>query len=309
MAFDLTGLSAYTKEAGSELLTAAVLKGSTIDRIGLQVDVKTSERMSYLSIDDTFQAGACGWNASGNIDIVQRTISVDKIKQNVEVCIDDLEAMYTQTMLKGGSYNDAIPFEQQYAALVVEGTQTMLEDLVWRGNKSTGTGNMAFANGLLVAIDADSTNISCGTTTAITASNIIDRVDEMVDLIPTDVLASSDLELYLPLAHYRMLLRAYRNANLFHYTGDENEKFEFVIPGTNVTVVGTRGLNQVSGVGVRWVLAEASNLVFATDMMNDYENFSIGLNEHDDMVRLKQKFKAGTNIKFTGRIVELTTTA
>ena len=309
MAFDLSGLSAYTKEAGSELLTAAVLKGGTISRIGLQVDVKTSERMSYLSIDDTFQAGACGWNASGDIEIVQRTISVDKIKQNVEVCVDDLEAMYTQTMLKGGSYNDAIPFEQQYSALVVEGTQNMLEELVWRGDKASGAGNMAFANGLLVAIDADATNISATITTLVTAANIIDRVDHLVDLIPTDALASSDLELYLPLAHYRMLLRAYRNANLYHYSSDEDEKFEFVIPGTNVTVVGTKGLNGILVGDTRWVLAEASNLVFATDMMNDYENFSISLNENDDMVRLKQKFKAGTSTKFIGRIVELTTAA
>ena len=305
MAFDLTGLAAYTKEAGNELLTAAVLKGGTIDRIGLQVDVKTSERMSYLSIDDTFQAGACGWNPVGDVEILQRTISVDKIKQNVAVCVEDLEAMYTQSMLKNGSYHEDIPFEQQYSALVVEGTQNMLEDLVWRGDKASGTGNMAFANGLLVAIDADATNISATTTSAITAGNIIARVDEMVDLIPTDMLAATDLELYLPLAHYRQLLRAYRNANLFHYTADENEKFEFVVPGTNVKVVGTKGLN-VTGSGCRWILSEASNLVFGTDLMNDYENFSIRYDESSEEVRLTQKFKAGTQTKFTGRVVELT---
>lgn len=308
MAFDLTGLSAYTKESGTELLVASVLKGNTIGRIGLQVDVKTSERMSYLSIDDTFQAGACGWAPSGDIAIIQRTISVDKIKQNVEVCVDELEGMYTQAMLKGGSYNDEIPFEQQYSQLVVEGTQTMLEDLVWRGNKASGSGNMAFANGLLVAIDADNTNVSATITTVVTAANIIARIDHMVDLIPVDALASTDLELYVPLAHYRLGLRAYRNANLFSYSqADEKDDFTFVIPGTNITLVGTKGLNGVAVGDTRWVLAEASNLTFATDMMNDYENFSISLNENDDMIRLKQKFKAGTNTKFTGRVVELTT--
>lgn len=309
MALDLSGLSAYTSEQSTELISAAVLKGSTIDRIQVQAGIKSAEKINLINIDNTFQAGACGFNASGDINLTQRTITVSKIKQNAAVCVDDLEAYYTQLMLNAGSYNEDIPFEQKYSELVVEGTQTYLENLVWRGDIGGGAGDMAFADGLLVQIDAEGSVVSATTTTAITAGNIIDRVDEMIDLIPVDALQSEDLSLNMPLAHYRMYTRALRNANLFHYSADENDNFSIVVPGTNVTVRGTKGLNQISGAGVRWILAEDSNLWVGTDLLNDAENFSIAYSVDNDEVRTIQKFKFGTQIAFPERIVELTTTA
>ena len=311
MALDLTGLTAYTSENATELISAAVLKGSTIDRISVQAGIKSAEKINYLAIDNTFQAGACGFSASGNVDLTQRTITVDKIKQNAAICVDDLEAYYTQLMLKAGSYNEDMPFEQKYAELVVEGTQTYLENLVWRGNKSDGTlpADLQLANGLLKIIDGEGTVVSCPTTTVVTSANIIARVDEMVDLIPVDALQSTDLSLNMPLAHYRMYCRALRNANLFHYTGDESDNFSMVIPGVNVTVVGTKGLTGVAVGDTRWILAEDSNLWVGTDLLNDAENFSIAYSQDNDEVRTIQKFKFGTEISFPSRIVELTTAA
>jgi hypothetical protein len=311
MALDLTGLTAYTSENATELISAAVLKGSTIDRISVQAGIKSAEKINYLAIDNTFQAGACGFNAVGNVDLTQRTIAVDKIKQNAAVCVDDLEAYYTQLMMKAGSYNEDMPFEQKYSELVVEGTQTYLENLVWRGDKDNSSlaADLQLANGLLKSIDAEGTVVSATTTSLVTASNIIDRVDEMVDLIPTDALLSDDLSLNMPLAHYRMYCRALRNANLFHYTGDEKDDFSMVIPGVNVTVRGTKGLTGISVSDTRWILAEDSNLWVGTDLLNDAENFSIAYSQDNDEVRTIQKFKFGTNISFPARIVELTTAA
>jgi hypothetical protein len=309
MALDLTGLTAYTSENSTELISAAVLKGSTIDRISVQAGIKSAEKINYLAIDNTFQAGACGFNAVGNVDLTQRTIAVDKVKQNAAVCVDDLEAYYTQLMMKAGSYNEDMPFEQKYAELVVEGTQTYLENLVWRGDKDNGSlpADLQLANGLLKAIDGESSVVSATTTTLVTAANIIARVDEMIDLIPVDALQSDDLSLFMPLAHYRMYCRAMRNANLFHYTADEKDDFAIVVAGTNVTVRGTKGLNGVSAGDTRWILAEDSNLWMGTDLLNDAENFSIAYSVDNDEVRTIQKFKFGTQISFPERIVELTT--
>ena len=309
MALDLSGLSAYTKENSTELISASVLKGNTINRISVQAGIKSAEKINLIAIDNTFQAGACGFSASGNVDLTQRTITVDKIKQNAAMCVDNLEAYYTQQMMNAGSYNEEIPFEQKYSELIVEGTQNYLESLVWRGNKADGAlaADLQLANGLLVAIDAEGSVVSATTTTVVTAGNIIARVDEMVDLIPTDALDSNDLELYMPMAHYRMYLRALRNANLFHYTADENDAFEMMIPGVNVKVVGTKGLVGIAVSDTRWVLAEASNLWVGTDLLNDAENFSIAYSVDNDEVRTIQKFKFGAQIAFPARIVELTT--
>ena len=310
MAFDLTALGGYTEENGKTLIKKAVLKGGTIDRISVQAGIKSAEKINYIAIDNTFQAGACGFSASGNIDLTQRTISVDKIKQNAAVCVDDLEAYYTQLMMKAGSYDDKMPFESTYSELVVEGTQDFLEKLVWQGDKTDAglAADLQLANGLLSHIDAEGTVVSASTTTAITAGNIVARVDEMVDLIPVDALLANDLVLNMPLAHYRMYCRAIRNSNLYHYTANESDKFSLVIPGTNVTVMGVKGLTELAA-GCRWILAENSNLWVGTDLLNDAENFSIDYSKDNDEVRTIQKFKFGTQISHPSRIVELTTVA
>ena len=74
MALDLSGLSAYTKENSTELISASVLKGNTINRISVQAGIKSAEKINLIAIDNTFQAGACGFSASGNVDLTQRTI-------------------------------------------------------------------------------------------------------------------------------------------------------------------------------------------------------------------------------------------
>ena len=112
---DLSALSAYTKENGTELITETVLEGATIKRISVQTGVKTSEKLNYLSVAAAFQAGACGWNQTGGdtITIEERTVTVWAIKQNTAVCVDELNACATQNMMKAGSYNSEIPFENQ----------------------------------------------------------------------------------------------------------------------------------------------------------------------------------------------------
>ena len=112
MALDLTGLTKYTNETGSELIKEAVLTGRTVDLVTVQGGIKHKETINRLSGTLTAQAGACGWTAAGTTLLDQRTIEVSPIKINEAICLDDLESYYTSTMMNAGSYNEDIPFEQ-----------------------------------------------------------------------------------------------------------------------------------------------------------------------------------------------------
>ena len=296
MSLDLTGLSAYTDEQKMPLIRKAILGGKTLGLISLQPDIKSSAAINILEGSAVFQAGACGFNASGTTTLTQRVLSVAKIKQNEAICVDDLEAFYTQTMMKAGSYNEEIPFAQLYAEEKAARSAKAIEKLVWQGDTG-GSGNLKMTDGLIKLIDAESAVVT-GTSKALDAANIIDAVDEMYAAIPEDVLEAEDLHLFMPMESYRVYTKAIRDANLYHYDATDGN-FEIMIPGTNVKAIGVPGLNGTD----RIFLCEASNLFAGTDLLNEQEEFKIFYADEADEVRVINKFKLGFNVAFPERIV------
>ncbi len=297
MSLDLTGLSAYTDEQKMDLVRASLLGGKTLSTISVQPNIKSSAAINILSSTPLWAAGACGFSAAGTTALTQRTLTVAPIKKNETICLDDLEAYYIQSKMKAGSYNEDIPFEQQYSEELAEQTAKFIDELAWQGD-TAGSGNLALADGLIKLTDAEGTVVT-GTALALDAANIIDAVDEMVDAIPVDAVASEDLVLFIGYDKYRIYAKALRDANLFHYTGAEGDNFEMFVPGTNVKVMATTGLNGTD----RIFISEASNLFAGTDLLNDAEDFRIFYSEDNDEVRIIQKMKIGFNMAFPERIV------
>lgn len=297
MSLNLAGLSSYTDENKMDLVRASLLSGKTLSLISVQPDIKSSAAINILSSTPLWAAGACGWSASGSTILTQRTLSVAPIKKNEAICVDDLEAYYTQSKMKAGSYNEDLPFEQLYSEELAGQTAKFVEQLTWQGD-TAGAGNLALADGLIKLIDAEGSVVT-GTILAMDAANIINAVDEMVAAIPEDVVDSDDLTLFMGTPEYRIYAKALRDANLFHYDGKEGSNFEMFVPGTNVKVVAVGGLNGEA----RMFLCEASNLFAGTDLLNDAEQFRIFYSEDNDEVRVIQKMKIGFNMAFPERIV------
>ena len=299
MSLNVAGLTAYTDENAMDLIRASLFESKTIGMIQVQPGIKSAATINILSSTPTWAAGACGWTAAGSTILTQKTITVSDIKKNEAICLNTLEAYYTQKMMNPGSYNESIPFEQMYAEELAGQTAKMLEVLAWQGN-TAGAGNLVFADGLIKLIDADGAVVT-GTALAMDAANIVNAVDEMVAAIPADVVASDNLVLFMGYAEYRIYAAALRDANLYHYDGSENQggQFEQFVPGTNVKVVGVGGLNGLA----RMFLAETSNLFVGTDLLNDAESFKIFYSEDNDEVRVIQKMKIGFNFAFPERIV------
>ena len=299
MSLNVAGLTAYTDENAMDLIRASLFESKTIGMIQVQPGIKSAATINILSSTPSWAAGACGWSAAGSTILTQKTITVSDIKKNEAICLNTLEAYYTQKMMNPGSYNEAIPFEQLYAEELAGQTAKMLEVLTWQGDTG-GAGNLVFADGLIKLIDADGAVVT-GTALAMDAANIVAAVDEMVAAIPADVVASDNLVLFMGYAEYRIYAAALRDANLYHYDGSENQggQFEQFVPGTNVKVVGVGGLNGLA----RMFLAETSNLFVGTDLLNDAESFKIFYSEDNDEVRVIQKLKIGYNFAFPERIV------
>jgi hypothetical protein len=304
MSLNLAGLSAYTNEMAMDLIKEAVLKGRTVDLATVQGGVKSAATINRLSTVLNAQAGACGWSATGSTILDQRTITVCDIKINEAICLNDLEAYYTQVMMNPGSYNTEIPFEQLFAENKKDQIMALVEDLIWKGDTVGGSGNLALCDGFKVLFDAGITASSAkyGTySNTGLVSTIVDKVDEAISKIDSNIIDAEDLHLFMSYPDFRTYAKALRDANLFHYTGAENQggDFTLMIPGTNVRVIAVRGLNSAN----RWVLTPASNLYIGTDLLSDAEDFRIFYSQDNDEVRFLAKWKLGVQVAYLEHVV------
>lgn len=308
MSLDVSGLSVYTDEQKMDLIKKSVLGGRTLQYITVQPDIKSSAAINIIDSDLIVQAGNCGWGASGSTVLTQRDLSVCPLKVNDSICLDTLESYYTQKMMQPGSYNEDIPFEQMFAEEKADKIAAIIDDVIWRGDSVSGTGNLAFCDGFNKLFDSLTASTVNGNPTGITsgtgivASNVIDIVDGMVALVPADIIDSDDLILFCGYDVYRTYSTAIRDANYFAYTGAENQGQEFsqMIPGTNIRIVAMRGLNNTN----RMYITKASNLYFGTDLINDAEDFKIFYSEDNDEVRFRAKWKQGVQVAFPEFVVD-----
>ena len=310
MSLNVGGLTSYSDENKMPLIKKSILEGRTLQYLTVQPDIKSAATINIIDSTLTAQAGACGWNASGTTALTQRELSVCPIKVNESICLDTLESYYTQKMMQPGSYNEDMPFEVIFADEKAAKIQAVIEDIIWKGDTVSGTGNLALCDGFNVLATSLSGTVVDGNTgsvtavTGITSANVIDIVDGMVDSIPADIIDADDLNLFVGYDTYRTYARALRDANLFAYSGAENqgEEFSQMIPGTNVRIVAVRGLNGTN----RMLLSRKANLYFGTDLLNDSEDFKIFFSEDNDEVRFRAKWKMGVQFAFPEFVVDFT---
>lgn len=304
MSFNLATLTEYVDQLKLPLIKKSVLQGRTAQLISVQPDIKHSASINIINSTMVGQAGGCGWSPTGSTSITQRDITVCPIKFEEALCLNDLEAYFLGKSMRPGSYNTEIPFEGIFAEEKAEQLNGIIDDILWKGDTVAGTGNLALCDGfvkLLQGLSASTVDGNTSSATAITAANIVALVDDMAAVVPTDVINVTDLHLFVGYEVYRLYARALRDANLFAYTGAENqgEDFSQMIPGTNIRIIAVRGLNGTN----KMVLTPASNLYMGVDLLNDYENFQIFYSEDYDEVRFRAKFKVGAQVAFPEFVV------
>jgi hypothetical protein len=304
MSLNVAGLTAYVDQERMALIRKFVLEGRSTRFLTIQPDIKSAASINVLSSDLVGQAGGCGFNNAGETILSQEPLSVCPLKVNESICLDTLEQYYTQYMMNPGSYNTEIPFEQTYVLDKIANISSLVDTLIWQGDTSV-TGQTSLCDGFITLAETTySGSVVDGNTsnaTGITASNIIGLVDDMVAAVPVNIINMDDLYLYVGYDLYRLYARALRNANLFHYTGaeDQGEDFSQMVPGTNVKIIAVKGMNGTN----KMFLSTKSNLFFGTDMLNDYENFELWYSQDFQEVRMAAKWKQGVGFAFPEYVV------
>lgn len=320
MAFDVSGLSNYTKENVDLLVTSSVFDAKTQKKIkekgNVLTGVKSAETVNRMDTDAVFQAGGtCGFNSSGTTAFTQRVLTVGKIRVNESLCPKTLESKYTQNALQNGSRPQEIPFEEDYSGKKAARIAAQLETAIWQGDTASGTGNLNKFDGYIKLIDAASGVVEANavaytvgapitTTTGITATNVIAIVDGVFKAIPIEILDKDDVEIVCGWDVFRLYVMALRDKNWFHYDA-ENTDGELVIPGTNIKLVALNGLNGTNRLfAFRW-----SNMFIGVDGENEEEKWEIFYAKEADEVRFVAEWKTGVQFAFPTEIVKFTLAA
>jgi hypothetical protein len=309
---NLGSLTKYTDQLSGILLKEAVLVGNTFDYISIQSGIKYADSINILTNTLIAAAGGCGAiSPTGSTTLTQRDITVCPIKVEESICVDEFEQYWIGQLAKEGSYNEFAPeaFNQLYLANKVEKVGQFVEDVFWKGsvNSTYGGGNLALCNGILHILEGTSATNSVISTTysgALTTTNALDIVDDMVSLIPNDVLDANDLTLFMSHSNFRVLMNALRNNNYFFgYDGVAGHTWVLEnYTNTNVRIVATRGLNGRN----EMVLTPSANLFFGTDSFGEARNgdgFQFWYDIRDNITYFRAKLKVGAQVAFPSYIV------
>lgn len=307
MAFDLTALSDYTTEHADMFYAKSVMKSKTAGLMNVLSGFKPgTHKLPEFSHDyDLFQDGSsCGFNASGNLDILQRSITVESLKINTQYCVRDLEAKFTRQILPAGQEYDGLgPVEAGLMAELERKIKKMVELLIWKGNKATAPNSIAsldLVNGLNKIIADETGNLAYeGSTGALTTSNIIGAVEALYANLGVDAYSTIEEDEWVVLMgddKKKVYEQAYRNTHgAVVYNQGFTKRF---VDGTNIEIVGVPGLNGTD----KLVLAKKSNLILAVDVDGEEEALRVYMDVDQENVRIKGRFAMGIQIHFPGEV-------
>lgn len=312
MALVTTALSSFTDETG-DIVTKAILAGKTIQSgVRKEPGIKSSRNINTLtSTLYAVAATSCGWSNSGSTTLGKVNLAVCPIKVDESICIDTLESLYTQHLLSPGSYNqDLGGFQSSFVDEKTNAITGLIEEMIWQSSTGAyttrGTGNMSLCDGLVAKLRGSLYNgqtVTASTASAMTTTNAIAYIDNMVLAIPTAVISQPDLTVFMSTQNFRTLMMAYRIANYYNYApGMLDETLEFYHPGTNIKIKGVPGLDNTNFKNYMF-LTPASNIVVGFDSEADWAQFELWFSKDNQEERFHARFKIGVDVIFAGFVV------
>lgn len=213
-----------------------------------------------------------------------------RIKSHTDNKNDDLYDTYLSQYLSDSNFQEQVPFEEVIVQDITNRVANEIEIQLWRNTTATGATqyNSQCFDGLLTLVTSGNgaTGIAY---TAATANNGLDVFTKYYESIPENVLHLNDLAIWCSYADYRALVASMRNSsyvNLFTFDSAgaaQGEEWSVMLPGTNVRVIPSQGLNNQSRViaGPTSYILVGTNAEMMT-MKSMYDPFSdiIKLNLH-----------------------------
>jgi hypothetical protein len=232
----------------------------------------------------------CDFIDAGTLALTEKILEPKNLQINLDLCKSTLLDSWESLQMKSGAGSPPPASFDDYVisymgSIIAEAT----ENSVWSGTDVAGkfNGFLGLVTGLLLpGVDTDVVQDSA--TIPYTAANIIANLQSAVAAIPSAVLGSEDLHIYMSQRTYQYYISAVSTlgyVNAYQMNGDYVPMFE----GYKLAVCNGMEENQI-------VVAKKSSLFFGTDLVSDATRITLmdmaALDGSDNM-RLVCRYSAG----------------
>lgn len=297
MAINVSGLTTYVEECGTELLPAEIFnKSGFLDAdITWMYQIKTSSPVVLLSVDSSLQDCECGFSPASDTNITARDIEVSCIQVMGEICDLDLTEYFTGKYIRRTAGDENIDTElyREFIEAFLGDIRKKVEKLVFQGDKTKEADkNLNRIDGILKICDgeADVTKVDITTGNPMSALLLLCTkiTGAMYNRGNVTVICDPSVQYSLAMSQY--MQRPYDGGMDF----------------TNFTKL-PNGLNLLPAEGLRGtgkvIITPLSNIVAGTDFANDRETFKFWFSDDNQVWRYIVKFYIGVQIAVPSEVI------
>jgi len=292
MATTLTVSSNYAGTVAGEIIGKAFKEADTIAKnlITVLPDVDFQISLRKISYADGRTDYACGFTPSGAVTLNEKLITPKKIKNELEICKDDLRQIWSAASMGFSAHNDNPPKDVETALIaeILADTAEATDYDIWQGVAAT-SGSFG---GFIPLFTDDATVIKAGSgitsaVAAITKSNVIAEIEKVLNAVPVALRRKTDL-IYgissnVALAYEQALI----GAGITNGLGGGEMTLQY----------GSAKLEVINGLPDNtFVVYQRKNVYFATGLLADHNDIRIKDMDDSDLsgfIRYKMVYTAG----------------
>jgi hypothetical protein len=180
--------SNYAGEFAGDYIAAAILSANTLANNGVTMlpNVKYKTTLKTLTSSGIVQDATCDFTDAGSVSLADKVLVVDEKQVNLQLCKTPFQSDWEATQM-GYSAFDALPskFSDFFIGKMLKDIALDTENFIWDAT-----------DGLQALLVADGA-VEVATPVAITATNVIDKMGELVDALPPALYGRDDLRIYV----------------------------------------------------------------------------------------------------------------
>ena len=297
----------YAGDFAGKYIAAALLSAPTLDKGGITVmpNVKYKQVIKRVATDGIIKNATCDFDPTSTITLTEKILQPESFQVNLQLCKTDFRSDWDAIQM-GYSAFDVLPksFADFLIAHAAEKVAAGMETSIWQGVNATAGEFAGIMTQLTTDASLPSANEVAGTT--VTAANVITELGKIVDACPAALYGKEDLTLYVSSNIYRAYVRALGGfaasgvgANGYDNKGTNQSLGDVFFDGVRVFMANGLANNTA-------LLAQKSNLYFATGLLNDMNEVKV-LDMADidgsQNVRVVMRFTADAKYGFASDVV------
>lgn len=268
MTVDSTAL--YETNAVEYFRRAMIGENSSRSKFRQVLGVKDRTKLGNVVFESLIKAGDCDFDPSAST-ITQKTFEVTPIMLGTAFCVEDLEMSFVSDQIARGSssFDDKFAFMTYFYETLTMQSQEELEIATWQADTdgfSPAIPYLEVFDGLEKLMLADATTLKPVSATAVTAANVIAKIVEGRNALPTAVKNKADFVYILSSNVYEAYVDSI-SANMqsgAYYASDVPVKFQ------GREVFEAKGMSDDVIVITYW-----SNLLNIQDLLTDETGWNV----------------------------------